>query len=66
MSPLDYCIRVQEGLRALKIASDDPRYRDWFAATGRIAIAVGHAIECRDAKALLLAEPIAERWGIFA
>jgi hypothetical protein len=62
MTVVEYCCRVQEALLAKQPA--DPLEGTWFSDTGRILRAVTLAMECRNERALEIAEDVAERWNL--
>ena len=68
MNVLTYCTNVQEQLLAMetdvRAMNDDRKLLQWFGDSGRASNAVSDALINKSAKALRLAEPIAERWHI--
>ncbi len=60
MSAMEYCLKVQDGLRAKRPA--DPRENGWFGDTGRASSAVTCAIEGQAIRALHIAEALADKW----
>jgi hypothetical protein len=64
MTTLDYCCRVQQALLALRPSLADDRITEWFADTGRASTAVTNAFECRNVKALRVAEHLARKWNL--
>ena len=66
MTVTSYCMNVQAKVLAAKPNPFDgrkPEHARWFADTGSASMAVGFACECRDSKALAIAEPLAEQYG---
>jgi hypothetical protein len=64
MSVLDYCCKIQDRVTVSKPDQNDPLFMEWFGDTGRASKAVTHALEGRNGKALAIAEPLAERYGL--
>ena len=62
MSPLDYCLRVQQAVQRGRPEPTSPLFEVWFADSGRAAQAVSLALEGRPVKAMDKAEKLARRY----
>ena len=63
LSVMDYCLNVQTKLRKLAPETVEGK-REWFGDTGRASVAVSHAMEGKDSKALRISEKLADKYNI--
>jgi hypothetical protein len=64
MTITNYCCDVQAAVKNGKPAERGPEWDEWFGDTGRASNALTAALEGKRSKALRIAEPLAERYGL--
>ena len=66
MSPIDYCVSVQNAVRNARpdigLDCEQSKIKDWFRDTGRASNALSFALEGKRSKALSIAERLAEKY----